>query len=249
MSNLSPEWMRYERLIARMIADQAATDMCVTPNARIIGRITGVRRQIDVLMEARHETDNSRRIIIDAKRRTRKVDVKAVEAFRGMMEDVGATHGYIICPSGYTPAAEKRAQESVSIRIVPLDRLEGFDPANWPHCKRDGCNKGRVFWDGYPELTVALAPAADPEAPPLLDRRVHYVGKCDFCGRFHVLCLTCGDILDLREDDESDIGKRCNCRPPWFWLASIEEDDAGARSAELHVCSHWGMRTVDRRSL
>lgn len=119
MTREVPGWELYERLLARMIADQLESDLCVTPNAHIVGRITGVRRQVDVLIEARHDTDNSRRIIVDAKRRSRKIDVKDVESFRGLMEDVGATHGYLVSPAGHTKAAEKRAQTAVSIRIVP----------------------------------------------------------------------------------------------------------------------------------
>lgn len=250
MEHEYPDWQRYERLIARMIADQSQTDMCVTPNARIVGRVTGISRQIDVLIDARHDTDNSRRVVVDAKKRSRKIDVKDVEAFRGMMEDVGATHGYIVCSAGYTKAAEKRAQEAVSIRIVPVDRLEGFDPATWPHCKFENCLRGRVFWDGYPELTMTLQSInSSVDAQPINIQRIHYVGKCDRCGRFHVLCLTCKDVLIPPEDDEDDIGRQCSCRPPWFWLASIEEDEEGNRSAELHVCSSSGPMTVDRRSL
>jgi hypothetical protein len=243
----APDWEIYERLIARMLAQQSETDLCVTPNVHIVGRITGVRRQVDVLIEARHDTDNSRRIIVDAKKRSRKVDVKEVESFRGLMEDVGATHGYLVSPVGYTKAAEKRAQSAVSIRIVTLDRLEGFDPSTWPQCRRKGCEHGRIFWDGYPELSVLLHPV-DGSAP-ITFSSLHYVGKCDRCGRFHVWCLACNDILAPTED-EDDCGHHCSCKPLWFWLASIEEDEDGYRSAELHVCLATGqVGTVDRRSL
>ncbi|AGG87596.1 restriction endonuclease [Rhodanobacter denitrificans] len=248
MNQEMPEWKLYERLVARMLVEQLETDLCVTPNAYIVGRITGVPRQIDVLIETRHDTDNSRRIIVDAKKRSRKIDVKDVESFRGLMEDVGATHGYLVSPAGYTKAAGKRAQAAVSIRIVPLDRLEDFDPSTWPRCQREGCKHGRVFWDGYPELTVVLRPLDDSE--PVHQSSVHYVGKCDRCGRFHVRCLVCNDILAPPEDDEDDCGHQCSCRPPWFWLASIEEDEDGHDSAELHACLMTGrVITVDRRSL
>src|SRR4051812_34749139 len=110
MNGASPSWEVYERMIARLIADQVPTDMCVTANARIRGKKSGIKRQIDVLIEERHDTDNSRRVIVDAKKRARKVDVKEVESFRGLMQDVGATHGYLVCPNGYTKAAERRAQ-------------------------------------------------------------------------------------------------------------------------------------------
>lgn len=251
MSRKAPGWEVYERLVARMIADQVETGLCVTPNAHLIGRITGVRRQIDVLIDARHDTENTRRIIVDAKRRSRKIDVKEVEAFRGLMEDVGATHGYLVSPLGYSQAAERRAQDAVSIRIVPLDRVEGFDPSTWPLCMREDCSHGRIFWDGYPELTMVVKPVdLSRSSEHRQIRFVHYVGKCDRCGRFHVQCLRCNDVLSVPEDDDDDCGHQCGCSPPWFWLASIEEDEDGRESAELHAClANGDVWTVDRRSL
>lgn len=244
----APDWERYERLVASMAADQLSTDMCVTPNAYVRGKISGRKRQIDVLVDARHDTDNSRRIIIDAKHRKRKVDVKDVESFRGLMEDVGATHGYLVCPKGYTSAAQRRAQKKVSMRLVPLNQLDGFDPNSWPLCQAPQCGAGRVFWDGYPGISVKLQPLA---GDPKLATFVHCVGKCDRCGRFHVHCLTCGDVLSIPENDPDDVGHQCSCRPPWFWLASIEEDSQGVESAELHAVLTFNGRimTSDRRSL
>jgi hypothetical protein len=249
MKDVWEDWKLYERLVARLIADQLSTEFCVTPNASILGAITGIKRQIDVLIEVRHDTDNSRRVIVDAKRRKRKIDVRDVETFRGMMEDVGATHGYLICPYGHTAAAAKRAQTAVSIRLLPLDRLEDFDPRNWPRCSRASCKNGRVFWDGYPEVSLRLR-ALDGTGAPTQRAFVHSVGKCDRCGTFHVSCATCRQILCVPENDETDTGHQCACQPPWFWLASIEEDERGAQSAELHLVMGTGeVQTVNRRSL
>jgi hypothetical protein len=237
-------------MVARLIADQLATDLCVTPNARMVGRISGRSRQIDVLIDARHDTDNTRRIIVDAKKRKRKIDVTDVEAFRGLMEDADATHGILVSPAGYTKAAEKRAQMAVSIRIVPVDRIENFDPSTWPQCKNPQCRHGRIFWDGYPELSLKLVPLHQlgKQAPSNVPF-VHYVGKCDRCRSFHVRCVTCDDVLFVPEGDENDIGHQCSCRLPWFWLASIEQDEDGNESAELHVILGTGkIETVDRRS-
>jgi len=186
MKQPRPDWEHYERMVARLVADQSATDLCVTPNARIIGNITKISRQIDVLIDARHDTDNSRRVVVDAKKRRRKIDVTDVEAFLGLMQDVKATHGYLVSPSGYTTAAEKRAQMAVSIRIVPIDRLENFDPSTWPECKNPRCGHGRVFWDGYPELSLKLRSVGTPgEQKSKTLSFIHYVGKCDRCGAPH----------------------------------------------------------------
>ena len=211
-----------------------------------MGRISGRSRQIDVLLETRHDTDNSRRVIVDAKKRARPVGVQDVEALRGLMEDVDATHGYLVSPCGCTKAAERRAQELVSLRILPLDRLDDFDPSRWPECRNPGCKHGRVFWDGYPEISATMYPIHG--GTPSIKVFIHYVGKCDRCGRFHVRCLTCDALFEVPEDQDDD-GHQCECRQPWFWLASIEEDEAGRRSAELHFCTLGTPRTVDRRSL
>lgn len=215
MERLWPEWELYERLVASLIANQIASDLCATPNASLVGRISKTARQIDVLIDARHDTDNSRRIIVDAKKRRRKIDVKAVEEFMGLMEDVGASHGYLVSPSGYTKAAEKRAQEAVSIRILPLDRLENFDPSTWPHCKDSRCKHGRVFWDGYPLLTMSLQSLGDSSDAGLKRlEHLHYVGKCDRCRKFHVWCATCDDLFFVVHDEEDDVGHQCGCRLP-----------------------------------
>jgi hypothetical protein len=242
-----PDWELYERMVARLVADQLTTDLCVTPNARLKGRISGRSRQIDVLIDARHDTDNTRRIVVDAKKRHRKIDVTDVEALQGLMMDVEATHGYLVSPAGHTKAAEKRAQEAVSIRIVPLDRLENFDPSSWPRCLVPGCVHGRIFWDGYPEFSLRGISAGQSSELRTL-RFIHYVGKCDRCGGFHIHCVTCDDLLHIPATDQEDIGHQCRCKLPWFWLGSIEEDDEGKQSAELHACLAGKVITVDRRS-
>jgi hypothetical protein len=248
MKKTQPEWEAYERMVARLAADQIKSDLCVTPNARVTGKISGRSRQVDVLIDARHDTDNSRRIIVDAKKRKRKIDVKDVESFLGLMQDAGATHGYLVSPAGHTKAAEKRAQMAVSIRIVPVDRLANFDPSTWPKCRDPRCKHGRIFWDGYPELSVALRPVeGNGGQREQLVAFLHYVGKCDRCGLFHVWCTRCDAILPVPHQDGDD-GHQCSCKPPWFWLASTEEDGDGARSVELHAVLATGpIITVDRR--
>jgi hypothetical protein len=251
MSKSRPDWKNYERLVAQLVARQLFTEYCVTPNARVSGTISGLNRQIDALIDLRHDTDNSRRIIIDAKARSRRIDVTHVEAFRGLMEDVGATHGYLVCPRGHTPAAERRAQDAVSIRLLPLDRLEDFDPSAWPDCIVNGCLGGKVFWSGYPSIDMHVVPLSGKSSEMRCISVVHYVGKCDRCYNFHLRCMACREMFSPPYDD--DDGHQCRCRNPWFWLASVETDDTGRKSAELHLVTalhgEARVRTVDRRSM
>lgn len=243
-------WEVYERLIARMMADQIGTDLCVTPNVRVRGKVSGTVRQLDVVIEDRHDREDPRTIVVDAKTRRRKVDVKDVESFLGLMQDVGATHGFLVCPTGFTKAAERRAQSAITLRLVPLDRIGDFDPSKWPACRETRCVKGRIFWDGYPEMSLGLRPVDPAASHTVVAAYVHEVGKCDRCGRFHVHCLTCDDIMAVPDDDPEDIGHQCRCKLPWFWLASIKLDGQGRQIAELHLVAGLGnWWTVDRRPI
>ena len=45
------DWRLYERFVAGLMADSASDDLTVIPNAKLIGCISGVERQIDVLVD------------------------------------------------------------------------------------------------------------------------------------------------------------------------------------------------------
>ena len=243
-------WKIYERMIAQLFADQISTGLCVTPNAHMLGRLSGVVRQIDVLIEARHVPDDRHRSIVEAKRLARKMHVKDVEALLGMMDDVGARFGYLVCPTGYSDAALRRAQDTVRICLIPLDRIANFDPTAWPECRMARCRTGRIFWDGFPQVEMSVMPADNLASRPTLLAFIQKVGKCDTCGTFHAHCTKCGDTLSVPHDDGKDIGRQCSCRGPWFWLGSIEADDLGRPVAELHLAMGLGsVATVNRRPL
>ena len=246
MKKTRKDWENYERLVAGLIARQAPSEYTVTANARVTGQISKRKRQLDVLIDLRHDTDNSRRLIVDAKHRTRKIDVVQVEAFKGLMEDVGATHGYLISPAGQTKAAVLRAQELITIRVLPLDHLEDFDPDSWPPCQGEKCMSGRIFWNGLQTIRMRRRIGDDPDAPVVGATFDHVHGKCDRCSRFHVRCLARNTIFSLGNKNEI---KGC-CDPIMFWLSSVEKDDAGQKSAELHaIRQNKRPITMDRKSI
>jgi hypothetical protein len=89
---------RYHKTRRPSAADDLSSDvLSVTPNAKIKGLISGSARQIDVLIEDMRYSPSASRVIVDAKRRTRKIDIKGIEEFEGMMRDCGAKHGLIVC--------------------------------------------------------------------------------------------------------------------------------------------------------
>ena len=76
-------------------------------NVRISGR-SGTERQIDVLITGTVGAFEVT-ILVDAKNYASPVDIKDVESLIGMVVDVGAHLGVLVCPSGYTGGAKSRA--------------------------------------------------------------------------------------------------------------------------------------------
>ncbi|MEE1655693.1 restriction endonuclease [Microvirga sp. CF3062] len=225
----APAWRVYERVAACFEIESADMDVSVTPNATLVGSISGVRRQIDILVDARWDEGVERRVIYDAKRRTRKIDVKDVEAFGGMMKDVRASRGVLICSNGWTPAAEKRAAENIDIRLMTADEAEELDHAAidpCPHCRAlKRKTEGIVFWDGQFPL-------------PLGGWAIVFTGKCDTCRSFAFWCWDCGEKLVVPDNETHE----CGCERTWF----IEKGDD---EAVFIVRTEEGEVPLDRRPL
>jgi len=61
------------------------------------------------------------KIIIDCKDYKTPADVKAVEEFYGLMDDVGAQKGVLVCPKGFTTTAKTRAEGYQVDLYSPVD--------------------------------------------------------------------------------------------------------------------------------
>jgi hypothetical protein len=212
-----PPWRIYERIVAAIEAENADFEMSITPNARIIGCLSGRKRQVDVLIDARWEDKISRRIIVDAKRHKRKIDIKDVEAFEAMMKDCRAERGILVCPNGFTEGAKRRTQDAITINILSLDELDDLNLTSWDEClgqcaeqADNRTSTGMVLWGGY-ELV-----AVDP-----ISSVVYRVGKCDKCHNFHVWCWQCDSSLALKDTDE----QQCCCGRLWATIHDEGIDD------------------------
>ncbi len=113
-----------EQLVAK-IQTVLAPHAKITHEAKLPGR-TKRSRQIDVLVEDKIGQYDIR-IVIDCKDYGRPVDVKGVEEFWGLVDDVGAHKGVLVCPKGFSKAAKERAA-GLQIEIYsPVDT----DPHKW----------------------------------------------------------------------------------------------------------------------
>ena len=92
---------------------------------KVKGRYSLVPRQVDVAVYRRNDLTPT--LIADAKRYHRRIDVKAVECFIGMVDDVGADIGLLVAPRGFTLAAQRRAQAAgMVLKIMSIDEATTF---------------------------------------------------------------------------------------------------------------------------
>jgi hypothetical protein len=119
------KWRRFEDLVATIQA-ALAKDAVVTPNDKVIGTLTGVPRQIDVSVRQK-AGQFELLIVIDCKDYRRPVDVKDVEEFIGLVQDVGANKGAMVAPNGLPlpPRHEHRTQASIFFGQLILGNTSG----------------------------------------------------------------------------------------------------------------------------
>jgi Restriction endonuclease len=124
------EYRDYENGVADVFAFLAGDSATVERNARLPGRRSGRQRQIDVLVRGRIFGMADATLIVDCKRRHNPIDVKAVEAFIGMMEDVGAEVGMVMTTAGSTGTARQRAraERGVHLEVMTLQDLMAWSP-------------------------------------------------------------------------------------------------------------------------
>lgn len=239
-----PNWRLYERAAAAFVTENTAADIELSPtiNASIIGTVSQVPRQIDVLIEARWETGRSRRVIVDAKRYRDKVDINDVESFLSMMEDCGADRGIFVCPKGWTNGARRRVQDAVSVTLLSEeDALSRTDWARFEDCvgscvsQSDRNYRGIVLMDAFHSLANCGAWS------------IMATGKCDVCHEFNIWCWGCGERFAL----EYEQNYTCDCG--FLWSSMVEEEISDATGETLNAVHLLllgaTLVSLDRRSI
>lgn len=121
------DWQKYEKEIYEHFISQYPNAE-ITLDARKIGLYSKVERQIDILVE-QYIAGNRLSIALDGKYYNKKVDVKAVESFIGMLEDIGVHKGLLISNKGFTEGAYNRAHfgpSDIELDILNFSELQKF---------------------------------------------------------------------------------------------------------------------------
>jgi Restriction endonuclease len=131
----TPLWKAYEHQIFAALKSSAAKDAEVAFDCggtqRLPGRFSGINRQIDVLVRGTFAGfPMVHTMVVDCKLFNRRLAVTHVEAFAGLVTDVGAQFGLLITCKGFSRAAKRRAEgfANVQLDVVELDELERWIP-------------------------------------------------------------------------------------------------------------------------
>lgn len=120
-------WKQYENEIL-IYFQETYPETTILFDQKILGKFSKVLRQIDILIEgeiAGYEI----KIAVDCKNFSNKIDVKKVESFCSMVEDIEAHQGVLITQKGYSKAAINRAHygnQKVELDIINFEELQAF---------------------------------------------------------------------------------------------------------------------------
>src|SRR5215217_1577650 len=116
-------WLDLEKLAARVYAE-LEPGSTVSHNASVPGVLTGIDRQIDVLIE---NEALATRVVVDCKDWKKRVSVPDAHAFAGLIEDVEATSWILICNRGFSKATATLAKA----KGFQLAKLHDVESHRW----------------------------------------------------------------------------------------------------------------------
>lgn len=121
-----PQWWEYEQEVAQLV-EELDSGTTVEHNMRVTGRVSGVKRQLDALVQGQ-VAGQPVTIVIEAKRYARKVSIGTIDEFIGKMLDVGCDRGVLYAAGGFSDAALSRASSARNpavgcVYLAPTDGL------------------------------------------------------------------------------------------------------------------------------
>lgn len=171
----------------------------VYKNVSLPDKVTGQPRQVDVWWEIEFG-DHKIRVLVDAKLRKYKVDVKDVEEVLALGNAVGANKCVLVVANGWTKPANSKAQFSgLDLKLLSVSKaLELVVKDKWRICP--ACANDCIILD------------SDGKLPSVGGIWWWLAGRCRECKAANLWCQECGInmILSLGE------GVQCHCGH-WWW--------------------------------
>ncbi len=142
-------WKNYEKIIAKKF-QELYPDCKIEHNVKLKGYLSKIERQIDILV-SRNIASYEINIAIDCKYYSKCIDVKDVDSFIGMMQDLKINKGVLITNKGYSEAAYHRAKNNNSPEIQ-LDIMSMFELNGYP-------GNGAIIYRGSYGVLLSTPPS------------------------------------------------------------------------------------------
>ena len=190
-----PKWLIYQKAVARL--KESYGDCEVIHDHKILGRRSGVERQVDIWLSTRVGGKHGVTVAVECKcHETSPVSIKDVDAFYGFLDDVGANKGVLVSNTGFTEGAKRRADGSeLELETLTLEEAADFE---WADLLDGSCQNPLDCWG-----TVSWQ---------FDDGEGSHAGYCDYCSTFHIKCGHCGYKDSYRE---GEIIKCAGCETRW----------------------------------
>jgi hypothetical protein len=120
-----PAWRQFE-VLAEKIFTELSPKAVIRQDDHILGKLSGIPRQLDVSIRADLGEYQSL-VIVQARDRTAPADVNAVGELAAVIEDVEATNGILVCKGGFTRAAMVYAKN----KGISLCNLHDAESRDW----------------------------------------------------------------------------------------------------------------------
>jgi hypothetical protein len=171
-------WQEYQEAVGTLY-EEMGTFGVVKKNITIPDRVTGQPRQVDVWWEM-EVGDHIFKVLIDAKKRNGKIDVKDVEEIVALARAVNADKAIIVTNGDWTSPAEVYANfEGLDLRLFTIDEATDLIVEDkWKMCTV--CNEDCVLMNntGFFEIAGAI--------------NWWLGGNCRGCKTMYIHCQDCG---------------------------------------------------------
>ncbi len=202
-----PEWRQFEWLISKIFHDNhTSLKTKVINDTSVIGEYSERSRQIDILVES-----VDCKTMIECKHYSRPVDLKAVEAFLSMFEDVNADFGILISSSGFTKSGSKRIlQFPDKIKLEHIDwnsaYENSFQEEEYGRMK-DVCSNCIEKYESGKEVPGLLCWDHGHYLEIQGKAFMYSIAECLKCNSIAVDCDSCGKVT-LPNSDETCCANR-----------------------------------------
>lgn len=124
---MNKDWLQFEKIVFNVYRILYQNQNAIVKhNDYFIGKNSGRKRQIDVSIKFDLPGNHELKIVVSCKNYKKKPNIALIDEFAGLIDDVGANKGILICKSGFGKSILEYSK-NIGIDLCSLDDLEKLD--------------------------------------------------------------------------------------------------------------------------